>query len=51
MKITIYRGIGKEEAISLITKKEKSRKKNESDKIFFTRILPTLKGKKYDFSR
>lgn len=49
MRITIYRNIGKEEAIKAISAKEKGKFEKEKDEDFVHRILPTLKGKKFDF--
>jgi hypothetical protein len=51
MRITIYRNIGKEEAIQAITAKEKGRRAKEKDHDFFHRILPKLKGKSFPLNR
>lgn len=48
MRITIYRGIGKEEAIKAISAKEKGKRAKETDEDFVKRILPNLKGKKFN---
>lgn len=48
MRITIYRNIGKEEAIKAISAKEKGKRAKETDENFVKRILPNLKGKKFN---
>lgn len=48
MRITIYRNIGKEEAIKAISAKEKGKRAKETDENFVKRILPNLKGKKFE---
>lgn len=48
MRITIYKNIGKEEAIEAITKKEKGKRMWETNEEFFQRVLPALKGKKFN---
>lgn len=51
MRITLYRNIGKEEAIKAVCAKEKGKKAKETDADFVHRILPTLKGKSYPLKR
>lgn len=47
MRITIYRNIGKEEAIKAISAKENVKRAKEKDEDFVKRILPNLKGKSF----